>query len=110
MGRETRSCGPRCTSRDSHEIAGGACAPARSDSSLGRAHELEEGGRRLLRLIWRDRLGNADTPRQLLLGWRQPRRHTSNRPERDAKLELALKRTAALRCLIGVDAIEDERI
>ena len=110
MGRETRSCGPRCTSRDAHEIAGGACAPARSDSPLERAHELEEGGRRRLRLTWRDRLGNADTPRQLLLAGRQPRRHTSDRPERDAKLELALKRTAALRCLVGVDAIEDERI
>ncbi len=67
VARETGRGSARDPRGDAHEIAGSACASTGSDAPLERADELQVGGGSCLGFTWRDRVGNADTPRQLLL-------------------------------------------
>ncbi len=85
-------------------------AGASSDTSPERLDELEKRIDRGLGRAGLDLLSRADTPGELDLFRRELGGNGGDRAPSHAQLALTLKLPAPLRRLLGVDAVEDERI
>ena len=96
--------------RHARDVTGSLCAGACPVSSLegGKQCEIRVGS--CFGLAGIDRVGAADTPRQLDLAGRELGREVRDSPTRDPQLALALELATPLRRLSGVHAIEDERV
>ena len=96
--------------RHARDVTGSLCAGACPVSSLegGKQCEIRVGS--CFGLAGIDRVGAADTPRQLDLAGRELGRERRDSPPRDPQLTLALELATPLRRLSGVHAVEDERV
>ena len=95
---------------DPHEVAGGSGPEVGSRPLLERVDEPEIGVDGGVDIVRRDPLADADPPCELHLRGGQPGCDSTDHPSRDPELTLALELSTPLRCLLWMNAIEDERI
>ena len=95
---------------EAHEVAGGSGPEPGPRPLLECIDEPEVGVDRGLDVVRRDPLADADPPCELHLRGGQRRCDSADHPSRNPELAFALELSTPLRRLLGMDAIEDERI